>query len=164
MLLTQLLYTWECLRAAKYSPAFTSILQCKVSVTFVNLNYLCQRAPNLSILVEKTKKNSELMQIIMQEQSSKEICTRTHASASSLFLTNKEQNGRDHSRVNQSKTINKPPMSLQLKVIQNEKKNTLKLNSSPSFIHSIKKRKEKKKHNQILLTQAYHVLMQDICF
>ena len=104
------------------------------------------------------------MQIIMQEQSSKEICTRTHASALSLFLTNKEQNGRDHSRVNQSKTINKPPMSLQLKVIQNEKKNTLKLNSLTSFIHSIKKRKEKKKHNQILLTQAYHVLIQDICF
>ena len=55
-------------------------------------------------------------------------------------------------------------MSLQLKVIQNEKKNTLKLNSLTSFIHSIKKRKEKKKHNQILLTQAYHVLIQDICF
>ena len=144
MLLTQLLYTWECLRAAKYSPAFTSILQCKVSVTFVNLNYLCQRAPNLSILVEKTKKNSELVQIVMQELPNKELSTGTHASMLSLFLTNKQQGGRDHSRVNQSKTIIKPPMSLQLKVIQNEKKNTLKLNSLTSFIHSIKKTKRKK--------------------
>ena len=100
----------------------------------------------------------------MQELSNKELSTGTHASMLSLFLTNKQQGGRDHSRVNQSKTIIKPPMSLQLKVIQNEKKNTLKLNSLTSFIHSIKKRKEKKKHNQILLTQAYHVLIQDICF
>ena len=100
----------------------------------------------------------------MQEQSSKELSTRTHASTLSLFLTNKQQGGGDHSRVNQSKTIIKPRMSLQLKVIQNEKKNTLKLISLTSFIHSIKKRKEKKKRNQILLTQAYHVLIQDICF
>ena len=37
------------------------ILQCKVSVPFADQNYLCQRAPNLSILVEKTKKYSGLV-------------------------------------------------------------------------------------------------------
>ena len=80
-----------------------------------------------------------------------------HVSMLSLFLTN-ERGDRDHSGVNQSKTIIKPPMLIQLKVTQNEKKNTLKLNSLTSFIHPMKKRKEKKKHNQMSLTQTYHVL------
>ena len=48
----------------------------------------------------------------------------------------------------------KPPMLVQLKVTQNEKKNMLKLYSLSSFIHPVKKRKEKKKHKQTLLTQA----------
>ena len=69
-----------------------------------------------------------------------------HVSTLSLFLTNK-QGDRDHSGVNQSKTIIKPPMLIQLKVTQNEKKNTLNLNSLTTFIHPVKKRKEKKKHN-----------------
>ena len=45
-----------------------SIFQCKVSVTLVKSNYLCQRALNLSILVEKMKKNSGLVLMIIQEQ------------------------------------------------------------------------------------------------
>ena len=69
-----------------------------------------------------------------------------HVSMLSLFLTN-ERGDRDHSGVNQSKTIIKPPMLIQLKVTQNEKKNTLKLNSLTSFIHPVKKRKGKRKHN-----------------
>ena len=52
-------------------------------------------------------------------------------------------------------------MLIQLKVSQNEKKNKLKLNSVTRFSHLVKKRKEKKKHNQNLLTL---VLTQDICF
>ena len=52
------------------------ILQCKVSVTFVNSNYLCQRTLNLSILAEKMKKNSELVLMIMQGQCGKELSTR----------------------------------------------------------------------------------------
>ena len=35
-----------------------------------------------------------------------------HFSTLSLFLTNKKQGGRDHSCVNQSKTIIKPSMSI----------------------------------------------------
>ena len=52
-------------------------------------------------------------------------------------------------------------MLIQLKVSQNEKKNKLKLNSVTRFSHPVKKRKEKKKHDQNLLTL---VLTQDICF
>ena len=81
-----------------------------------------------------------------------------HVSTLSLFPTNRQQDDGNHSCVNQSKTIIKPPMPIQLKVNQNEKKNTLKLNSLTSFIHPMKKRKEKKKHNQMSLTQTYHVL------
>ena len=57
-------------------------------------------------------------------------------------------------------------MLIQLKVTQNEKENTLKLNSLTSFIHPVqkKKRKEKKKHNQTIQTQTYHFLTQNICF
>ena len=59
-------------------------------------------------------------------------------------------------------------MLIQLKVTQNDKKNTLKLNSLTSlnsFIHPVqKKRKGKKKHNQTLQTQTYHFLTQGICF
>ena len=55
-------------------------------------------------------------------------------------------------------------MSIQLNATQNEKKNTLILNSLTSFIHPVKNRKEKKKHNQALLTQTHHVLTQDICY
>ena len=53
-----------------------------------------------------------------------------------LFLTNK-QGDRNHSRVNQSKTIIQPTMLLQLKV-----KNTLKMNSLTSFIHPLKKHRQ----------------------
>ena len=52
------------------------ILQFRVSVTLVNSNYLCQRALNLSKLVEKMKKNSRRGLIIMQEQCDKELSTR----------------------------------------------------------------------------------------
>ena len=139
------------------------ILQWIGSVTFVNSNYLCQRVPNLSILVEKTKKNSGIVLIIIQEQSFKET-RQEHVSTLSLFFTNKQQGDRNHSCVNQCKTIIKPPMSIQLNATQNEKKNTLILNSLTSFIHPVKNRKEKKKHNQTLLTQTHHVLTQDICY
>ena len=100
----------------------------------------------------------------MRQRTFHQETRQEHISTLSLFLRNKQQGDRDHTYVNQSKTIIKPPMSIQMKVIQNEKKNTLKLNSLTSFIHPVKKRKEKEKHNQILLTQAYHVLTQDICF
>ena len=66
-----------------------------------------------------------------------------HVSTLTLFLTNK-QGDRDHSGVNQCKTIIKPPMLIQLKVTQNEKKNMLKLNSLTTFIHLVKKEKKKR--------------------
>ena len=66
-----------------------------------------------------------------------------HVSTLSLFLTNK-QGDSDHSGVNQSKTIIKPPMLIQLKVTQNEKKNVLKLKSLTTFIHLVKKEKKKR--------------------
>ena len=47
-----------------------------------------------------------------------------HVSTLSLFPRNKQQGDRDHSGVNQSKTIIKLAMLIQLKVTQNEKKNT----------------------------------------
>ena len=56
-------------------------------------------------------------------------------------------------------------MLIQLKVTQNEKKNKIKLNNLTGLGHPVKKkRKEKKKHNQALLAQTYHVLTQDIFF
>ena len=82
----------------------------------------------------------------MQQRTFHEETRQGHFSALSLFLTNK-QGGRDHYGVNQSKTIIKPPLLIQLKVTQNEKKNTLKLNSLTRFIHPVKKRKERRKHN-----------------
>ena len=57
-----------------------------------------------------------------------------------LFLTNK-QGDRNHSVVNQSKTIIKQIMLIQLKVTQNHKKNMLKRNNLTSFIHLVKKRR-----------------------
>ena len=51
------------------------ILQCKVFLTSVKSDYLCQKALNLSILVEKMKKNSGLVLIIIQEQCGKELST-----------------------------------------------------------------------------------------
>ena len=51
------------------------ILQCKLSLTSVNSDYLCQRAVNLSILVEKMKKNSGIVLIIIQEPCGKELST-----------------------------------------------------------------------------------------
>ena len=103
------------------------------------------------------KKNSGLVLIISQEQCGKELSTGKQD-------RNKQQDDWDHSGVNQSKTIIKPVMLIQLKVTQNEKKNKIKLNNLTGLSHSVKKRKEKKKHNQTLLTQTYHVLTQDICF
>ena len=88
-----------------------------------------------------------------------------HVHTLSLFLRNKQQDDWYHSGVNLSKTIIKPVMLIQLKVTQNEKKNEIKLNFLTGWGHPVKKkRKEKKKHNQTLLTQTYHVLIQDICF
>ena len=87
-----------------------------------------------------------------------------NVSTLSLFLTNKQQGDRDHSGVNQSETIIKSPMLIQLKVTQNEKKNKLKLNSLTSSIHPIKKKEKKKKHNQTFLTQTNHVLIHDYMF
>ena len=90
-----------------------------------------------------------LVLTIMQEQNGKELSRRKqepYVSTFSLFLTNK-RGDRHHSGANQSKTIIKPLMLIQLKVTQNETKNTLQLNSLITFIHPVKKRKEKKKHN-----------------
>ena len=87
-----------------------------------------------------------------------------HVSTLSLFLRNKQQDDWDQSSVNLSKTIIKPVMLIQLKVTQNEKKNKIRLNNLTGLSHSVKKRKEKKKHNQTLLTQTYRVLTQNICF
>ena len=56
------------------------------------------------------------------------------------ILTNK-QGDRNHSGVNQSKIIIKPTMSIQLKMTQNEKKYTLKMNNLTSFIHPVEKRR-----------------------
>ena len=53
-----------------------------------------------------------------------------------LFPTNK-QGGRNHSSVNQSKTIIQPTILIQPKV-----KNTLKMNSLTSFIHPLKKHRQ----------------------
>ena len=126
-------------------------------------------------------KSSEFINISGEDEDKLETCANNHAravrqnlfdqktrqenaSTFSLFLTNKQQGDRDHSSINQSKTIKKPRMLIQLKVTKNEKKTTLKLNSLTSFIHPVKMRKEKKKHNQMLLTRVYYVLRHDTCF
>ena len=56
-----------------------------------------------------------------------------------IFILTNKQGDRNHTGVNQSKTIIKPTMLIQLKMTQNEKKNTLKMNSLTSFIHPVKK-------------------------
>ena len=66
---------------------------------------------------------------------------QVHVSMLSLFLTNK-QDDRGQSGVNQSQILTKPLMLIQLKVTQNETKNTL--NSLITFIHTVKKKKRKK--------------------
>ena len=143
--LTQLLFRSICYWLSIYAHFFLKnlliagkgarILQCKVSVDFVNSNYLSNW--------KKMKKNFGLVLIIMQEQWTFHQETRQgHVSSLSLSLTNKQQRGREHWGVNQSKTIIRPPMLIQLKVTQNEKKNMLKLNSLTCFIHPVKKRKE----------------------
>ena len=58
-----------------------------------------------SILVEKMKKNSGLVQIIMQEQCGKHGKQDGHVSALSLFFRNNQQDDKDNSGVNKSKTI-----------------------------------------------------------
>ena len=77
------------------------------------------------------KKSFELGLRIMQEQCGKERSTRKQKclrqapfSTCSLFLTNK-QGGRNHSGVNQSKIIIKPPTLIHLKVTQGNKKNVI---------------------------------------
>ena len=58
-----------------------------------------------------------------------------------IFILTNKQGDRIHSGVNQSKAIIKSTMLMQLKMTQNEKKNTLKMNSLTSFIHPMKKRR-----------------------
>ena len=58
-----------------------------------------------------------------------------------IFILTNKQGDRIHSGVNRSKTIIKSIMLMQLKMTQNEKKNTLKTNSLTSFIHPVKKRR-----------------------
>ena len=60
-----------------------------------------------------------------------------------LFPTNK-QGGRNHSSVNQSKTIIQSTMLIQLKV-----KNTLKMNSLTNFIHPVKKHRQSMSKHRI---------------
>ena len=60
----------------------------------------------------------------------------------SLFLRNKQQDDWDHSGVNQSKTIIKPVMLIQLKV---RRKTKIKLNNLTGLNHPVKKKKKKKR-------------------
>ena len=58
-----------------------------------------------------------------------------------IFIFANKQDGRYHSGVNQSKTIIKPTMLIQLKMTQNEEKH-VKVNSWTSFINPMKKRRQ----------------------
>ena len=58
-----------------------------------------------------------------------------------IFILTNRQGDRIHLGVNQSKTIIKSTMLMQLKMIQNKKENTLKMNILTSFIHPVKERR-----------------------
>ena len=58
-----------------------------------------------------------------------------------IFILTNKRGDRIHLGVNQSKTIIKSTMLMQLKMIQNKKENTLKMNILTSFIHPVKERR-----------------------